>query len=191
MTTLLSSNNSRLIVYKNFYNGNYDFLYNLPLIERPEIVVYGKTCRQNRDVGFFAEPHVPGYKYSGQQTTVININDYQQLVTLLNHVNTELNTDFNGILINRYRDGSNYISAHSDDERGLSNVGVATICIGATRLFRIREKTTKKMVIDVDHNHSDMILMSGEFQKHYTHEVPIQKKINETRISLTFRKHKI
>jgi len=31
--------------------------------------------------------------------------------------------------------------------------------------------------------------MQGEFQKEFTHEIPIQKKILDERISLTFRKH--
>jgi len=31
--------------------------------------------------------------------------------------------------------------------------------------------------------------MGGNFQKLYTHEIPIQKKIKESRISFTFRKH--
>ena len=33
--------------------------------------------------------------------------------------------------------------------------------------------------------------MGGNFQKLYTHEIPIQKKIKEYRISFTFRKHTI
>lgn len=31
--------------------------------------------------------------------------------------------------------------------------------------------------------------MGGNFQKEFTHEIPIEKKITDTRYSLTFRKH--
>jgi hypothetical protein len=33
------------------------------------------------------------------------------------------------------------------------------------------------------------ILMKDDFQKLFTHEIPIQKKIKTGRISFTFRKH--
>ena len=31
--------------------------------------------------------------------------------------------------------------------------------------------------------------MAGNFQKEFTHEIPIQKKVSDERISFTFRKH--
>jgi len=31
--------------------------------------------------------------------------------------------------------------------------------------------------------------MGGNFQKEFTHEIPVEKKIKEVRYSLTFRKH--
>ena len=31
--------------------------------------------------------------------------------------------------------------------------------------------------------------MGGKFQEEFTHEVPIEKKITDERISFTFRKH--
>ena len=33
------------------------------LEERPEIIVYGKVCKQQRNVGFFSDESI-GYKYS-------------------------------------------------------------------------------------------------------------------------------
>ena len=33
--------------------------------------------------------------------------------------------------------------------------------------------------------------MKGEFQKEFTHEIPVQKKVKNCRYSLTFRKHLI
>ena len=31
--------------------------------------------------------------------------------------------------------------------------------------------------------------MGGNFQKEFTHEIPIEKKVLDTRYSLTFRRH--
>jgi len=38
---------------------------------------------------------------------------------LLSYVNTKFNYNYNGILINKYSGGDDYIGRHSDDERGL------------------------------------------------------------------------
>jgi alkylated DNA repair dioxygenase AlkB len=108
---------------------------------------------------------------------------------LLLIVNTLIGTEFNGILVNKYMDGNDYISAHSDDETGLDSVGVVSISYGAERLFRIRDKETKKIVYDEITTHCSILHMGSNFQKLYTHEIPIQKKIKDSRISFTFRKH--
>jgi len=48
---------------------------------------------------------------------------------------------------------------------------------------------TKKKVRDIPLESYSVIQMSGDFQKEFTHEVPVQKKVLEERISFTFRKH--
>jgi alkylated DNA repair dioxygenase AlkB len=161
----------------------------LPLIERPEIKVYGKVCRQQRNVGFFAEPGVPGYKYSGQETPVVDIRDYPFLQKMLKKVNKIIGAEYNGILVNNYEDGSRYISAHADDEKDLDGLPVASIAFGATRKFRIRDKKTKKIIADFDHIPGTILVMQEDFQKEFLHEIPCQKTIKEPRVSLTFRKH--
>ena len=95
----------------------------------------------------------------------------------------------NGILINRYNDGNNCIGAHSDDESNLDNIGVMSLSYGAIRNFRIRNKQTKEIIMDVPTFPDKIIHMAGDFQKEFTHEIPIQKKILGTRYSFTFRKH--
>ena len=82
-------------------------------------------------------------------------------------------------------DGNDYIGAHSDDELGLDKVGVVSISYGAERIFRIRDKKTKQIICDESTTHCS----GGDFQKHYTHEIPVQKKVKNSRISFTFRKH--
>ena len=110
---------------------------------------------------------------------------------LLDIVNNEFGTQFNGILVNKYMDGNDYISAHSDDETGVDLIGVISISYGAERIFRIRKKDTKHIVYDELTTHCSILHMGGNFQKLYTHEIPIQKKIKEPRISFTFRKHNV
>jgi alkylated DNA repair dioxygenase AlkB len=158
------------------------------LEERPEIILFGKTCKQHRNVGFFSNESI-GYKYSKKMMDSKPLS--KSMSELLHIVNEETRAEFNGILVNKYMDGNDYISAHSDDESGLDTVGVVSISYGSERIFRIRDKKTNDIICDELTTHCSILHMGGNFQKLYTHEIPVQKKIKEPRISFTFRKHKL
>lgn len=158
------------------------------LIHEPELKVYGKVVHQRRNIGFFSDESI-GYTYSKKLMPSQPLN--RSLKKLIKKVNKKFNAEFNGILVNEYLTGENYISAHSDDETALDNSGVIAISYGATRTFRIREKKSKKIVLDIPMEHMDILIMGGDFQKEFTHEIPKEKKVKESRISLTFRRHMI
>ena len=156
------------------------------LEERPEIIIFGKTCKQQRNVGFFSNQSI-GYKYSKKMMDSKPLSEAMSELLLI--INRMIGAEFNGILVNKYMDGNDYISAHSDDETGLDSVGVVSISYGSERIFRIRNKETKEIVCDELTTHCSILHMGGSFQRLYTHEIPIQKKVKEPRISFTFRKH--
>jgi alkylated DNA repair dioxygenase AlkB len=156
------------------------------LEERPEIIIFGKTCKQQRNVGFFSNQSI-GYKYSKKMMDSKPLSPSMSELLLI--INRMIGAEFNGILVNKYMHGNDYISAHSDDETGLDSVGVVSISYGSERIFRIRNKETKEIVCDELTTHCSILHMGGSFQRLYTHEIPIQKKVKEPRISFTFRKH--
>lgn len=158
------------------------------MIEYPKIIVYGKLCYQRRSIAFFSDESI-GYKYSGQLAKSIRLTPNLKL--LLDTINSLFNCRFNGILVNYYKDGNDYISRHSDDEVHLDNIGVVALSFGATRKFRIRDKQTGKILKDIPLLSHQIIHMGGEFQKEFTHEIPIEKRIGGERYSFTFRNHKI
>lgn len=157
------------------------------LIIKPEIKIMGKICNQNRDVNFYSND-VEGYKYSGQIMKSNKLS--KKLQQLLNDINKITNRDYNSILINRYNDGNNSIGAHSDNEKEIDNDLVVSLSYGSTRKFRIRNKQTKEIIKDILLKSLDICIMGGNFQKDYTHEIPIEKKIKDERYSFTFRKFK-
>ena len=156
------------------------------LVPRPEFILYDKVCHQNRNLAFFSNTS-SGYKYSTYVAKSIPLTP--SLEKLLTLVNLYHNTEFNGILVNEYVNGSDYIGPHSDEERCLDKIGVVAVSFGVSRTFRIRDKKTKKIVLDLDTTSGQFIQMGGKFQQEFTHEIPIQKKIQGTRFSFTFRKH--
>lgn len=188
---LIDTGRSKLWVAKGYSPDFFSQLKQVPLYEEPPIMVMGRECKQRRNVGFFSDESA-GYKYSGQIMKSFPLSQAPILEKLLPLVNSSLGTSFNGILVNSYINGEKYLSAHSDDERGLDKGGrnmVVGISYGATRTFRIRNKQTKAIVFDYQQEPGTLLVMEGDFQKEFTHEIPIQKKIKDERISITFRHH--
>jgi len=121
------------------------------LLENPEIEVYGKRCYQHRSIGFFSDES-SGYKYSKKFMKSQQLSP--SLKELLNIINLKFNLNFNGILVNRYENGEDYISAHSDDEKCIKVNDVISISWGQSRNFRIRDKIIK--------NNSNIPTLSGQ-----------------------------
>lgn len=193
MNTIIKTEKSFL----NIYNASeeYNDLMELciaeiidKLLENPKINIYGKSAIQHRSIGFFSNDSI-GYYYSGQLAKSQSLSE--NLSILLNKINNMFGAKFNGILVNKYLNGNDYIGAHSDDETSLDKCGVVCISYGAVRKFRIKNKITKKTVVDIPTISNNILHMGGDFQKEFTHEIPIEKKIKEVRYSFTFRKHNV
>lgn len=163
------------------------------LVSRPPLPpMYGKACHMNRNVGFFADAsETKGYSFSKQLFEPIP--PPRALQALLILVNTHFGAKFNGVLVNEYINGSDYISAHSDNEQGLdSSVGVLSISFGTERTFRLRLKSesNRPIVYDATTKSCFALLMKGsDFQNMLTHEIPPTKRVTCRRVSFTFRHH--
>ena len=158
------------------------------LLVKPPIQLYGKTVYQQRNIGFFSNESI-GYYYSGQLAKSKPLSIYTE--ELMKIINSRFGTKYNGILVNYYGDGNNYIGDHSDDEKNLDIGGVISISYGAVRKFRIRDKLTKKIIMDIPTLSNSIIHMGGCFQSEFTHGIPIEKNIKDSRYSFTFRNHTI
>ena len=156
------------------------------LVHKPEIKVFGKVCHQPRDVGFFSDESI-GYKYSRQIMRSQSLTS--SLSSLLDMVNKEFNANFNGILVNLYVDGNDSIGDHSDDEASIGKEGVVAISTGAVRKFRIRDKSSRKIVKDIPMEHGMILQMCGDFQKEFIWDTR-GEAYKKSRISFTFRYHK-
>jgi alkylated DNA repair dioxygenase AlkB len=189
-TVLLETDRSELKMYHNrkiqaYLDSCVKEVKSLLLLN-PPIKVYGKPAVQHRSIGFFSDDSI-GYAYSGQLMGSQKLGP--SLKALLLAVNAFLKADFNGILVNKYANGEDYIGQHSDDEKALGNVGVLTISYGAQRTFHITNKLTNETVGDFLLTHGSMYLMSGDFQKQFKHGIKKDAKVVHPRISFTFRKH--
>lgn len=159
-----------------------------PLLDHhPTIMVFGRVAHQNRSVSFFSDTSI-GYRYSGQLAASKSLTP--SLQSLLLAINQMFGAEFNGILINKYDGGEESIGKHSDDEKALDRTaGVVSVSVGAVRTFRIRNKATGAIVANVPTDPTKILQMWGDFQKEFTHEIPVEKKVKGVRYSFTFRHH--
>lgn len=99
---------------------------------------------------------------------------------------------FNQVLVNYYMNGLHYIGKHSDDEKQLlQGYPIFSASFGESRTFRIRTKTDDSIVHDHIMENGSFLLMCGDMQKEFKHEVPkmLGKKAENClpRINVTFR----
>lgn len=97
---------------------------------------------------------------------------------------------FNSVLANYYRDGSDSMGAHSDDEPELGpepdDVAIASLSLGARRRFRLTPRGDGEAVT-YRLGEGDLLLMGGTTQTHFTHAVPKTRRPTAPRLNLTFR----
>jgi alkylated DNA repair dioxygenase AlkB len=93
---------------------------------------------------------------------------------------------YNAVLCNLYRDGSDSVGWHADAEPEMGPV-IASLSLGAPRLFRLKQ-TQGKLLFSKSMPHGSLLIMGGDTQRNFRHEVPKQPGITEPRINLTFRR---
>lgn len=94
--------------------------------------------------------------------------------------------EYNGVLVNGYRDGQDSMGWHRDNEPEIDTTSIASLSLGTTRTFKIRDRRTKH-VFTVDLGHGDLLVME-HLQDVHEHSVPKRMKVSEPRMNFTFRR---
>lgn len=162
----------------------------LPEWYRPQLKVYGREIRQSREIAAYATAPGLQLKYSGHPVEL-----HAPFPPLLDHIASLLSTNdclgdevrFNHCMLNRYDDGSVYIGRHSDN---LENKVIVTISLGADRSWIMQRKPRRNAVKDGKEEvkkrwtlaGGSLLVMQGQTQKFYTHEIPKELKVKGPRI---------
>lgn len=110
---------------------------------------------------------------------------------LLDHFRRQLNKQlgccFNSVLANYYRDGKDSVAWHSDDELELgAKPCIASLSFGATRRFSLKHKQTGQTA-HIDLAGGSLLVMEGDTQHYWLHQVAKSKGCHLPRINLTYR----
>ncbi len=147
---------------------------------------YGKRTPLPRLTSWYGDPG-KAYTYSGIKSQPNQWN--KGLLFLKNAIENSSGVMFNSVLLNWYRDGSDHLSWHSDDEKELGvNPIIASANFGATRDFIVRRKDDISQKISFPLKHGTLLLMRGELQHFWEHSVPKRKNVSSSRFNMTFRR---
>jgi alkylated DNA repair dioxygenase AlkB len=153
-----------------------------------KITIYGKTYDEPRLTQLYGDNQME-YSYSGITFKAI---DWSPLMkSIKEDVELATGCEFNICLANFYRDGSDSNGWHADNEKELGkNPVIASISLGEERFFHLRHNENKEWRYKFPLENGSLLLMAGETQHTYKHQIAKTKRLIQQRINLTFRKVK-
>jgi len=165
----------------NFFNY---LKNNIPWRQEP-IKMFGKEIMQPRLTALYGDPTI-AYSYSGIHMKPHAFTD--PLLEIKIRLEKEAGVTFTHVLLNYYRDGKDSMGWHRDNEKSLGCLPIiGSVSFGESRTFQLRHYKHKKVKKSLLLENGSFLLMKGETQQHWEHQVPkTQIKIGE-RINLTFR----
>ena len=181
--------NGEYLFYPNFFSKAESDLYLLNLKEnidwkQESMNMYGKQVNFPRLTAWYGDNDKP-YSFSG--ITLAPKVWTRELLEIKDKIEPLSKVQFNSVLLNRYRSGNDSISWHTDAEKELGiNPVIASVNFGATRKFQLRHINTKEK-LEIELTHGSLLIMQGELQHYWQHQVPKTSKVVNERINLTFR----
>ena len=149
-----------------------------------EAVIFGKKIITKRKVAWYGEKP---FEYTYSNTTKHALPWTNELLELKALIEKETGETFNSCLLNLYHSGEEGMAWHSDGETDLKKDGaIGSLSFGAERKFAFKHKKTKEKV-ELLLEHGCLLIMKDTTQTHWLHRLPPTKKINTSRVNLTFR----
>jgi alkylated DNA repair dioxygenase AlkB len=148
-----------------------------------KITVFGRRVSQPRLIAWYGDPEAV-YSYSGLQ---LRPRPWLPALQKLKYrIEDFTGQAFNSVLANAYRNGSDSMGWHRDDEKELGlEPAIASLSLGQERRFLVREKGQKSDAIVLEHG--SLLVMKGSSQRQYQHSLPKTRRSIGLRINLTFR----
>lgn len=147
--------------------------------------MYGRIVKTPRLTAWYGDES-SYYKFSGSRFSPLQwTND---LLMIKSKIEPLAGAQFNSVLLNYYRDGNDSVAWHSDDEPELGiNPIIASVNFGQERRFDIRNKKNHNLKHSVMLENGSLLIMKGNLQHQWDHQIAKSLKVTKPRINLTFR----
>jgi len=150
------------------------------------IELFGRRVAQPRLSAWYGDPGA-AYCYSGLRLEpavwtpcLAEVRDWLQGVA---------GYSFNSVLVNLYRDGTDSMGWHSDNERELGpRPVIASLSLGVARRFVLRRRDDHREKRELVLAEGSLLIMAGDTQVNWQHALPKARHVAEPRINLTFRR---
>ena len=143
-----------------------------------EIKLFGKNIKIPRLQCWYADEGC-NYKYSGKMLE--RNNWHPTLLEIKSSIEFITSQKYNSVLANYYRDGSDSMGWHSDDESMLDkDSAIASVSLGQERPLHFKHKN-QDISFAIDQSHGSVIVMDGETQKYWKHCIKKSKKLMKPR----------
>lgn len=188
--TTLQLPNAEVVYIPNFYSFEkateiFKTLKETTEWQQDNITVFGKTYKQPRLTAMYANNNLP---YSYSNITMFPKAYTKVLLNIKHGVETFTKHEFTTVLLNLYRNGNDSNGWHADNEKELGkNPVIASVSFGASRIFHFKHRQLKHENYKLLLEHGSLLLMKGEMQHYWLHQIPKTKKEIGERINLTFR----
>jgi len=150
------------------------------------ITLWGKAYLQPRLTAWYGDPD-KRYTYSG--LTLQPLPWTPLLLDVKHAVEAAAGATFDSVLLNYYRNESDSMGFHADDEPelGLDPV-IASLSLGAARDFVLKHKRRKDIKpVRIPLEDGTLIVMRGRTQANWLHGIEKRKTPLGPRVNLTFR----
>lgn len=111
-----------------------------------------------------------------------------ELFALKERIEKKFGFQFNGVLLNLYRDNNDSVAWHRDKEsRYGKRPVIASISLGQTRNFDFRKKDHHQSKYSLPLPHGSLLIMKGDLQENWEHRIAKSVIPMKERINMTFR----
>jgi alkylated DNA repair dioxygenase AlkB len=170
--------------------GDPDTLFDLLRAEiawrEEQITLFGRRYWQPRLLAWYGDAGA-SYRYSGKLHEPLPWSPH--LLALRDRVEHLADARFNSVLANLYRDHNDSMGLHADDEPELGERPViASLSLGEERVFRLKHRSRRDLrPLRLALPSGSLLIMRGDTQRYWKHEVPKSRHPCGPRINLTFR----
>ena len=159
-----------------------------------QVFIHGRWVDIPRKQAAFGQDGLK-YSFSGATVSAMHWTSAPFIKDICDLIIRITGKQFNFVLVNRYKDGTDHMGEHRDDEAILvPGAPIASLSLGQVRDFVFRHRDArgsaakrKMEPIKFSLAHGSLLMMNHPTNQYWYHSLPVRRRALGVRINLTFR----